>query len=105
MGRAHSGHVAVLVVDLHFPLAGDLKAKRKELSSLKAQLAGRLGVAVSETGFQDLWQRAELTLALTAGSGRAAADGAARIEDWLLARVPGGVSVQRALVSTRDLLG
>lgn len=102
---ARTGFVAVLVIELHFPLAGSLKAKRKDLASLKAQLSGRLRVAVAETGFQDLWQRAELTVALTAGSHAAAADGAARVEEWLLARVPGGVSVQRALISTGDLLG
>ena len=33
-----SGFVAVLVIDLHFPDAGSLKGKRKELSSIKAQL-------------------------------------------------------------------
>ena len=42
-----SGFVAVLVIDLHFPDAGSLKGKRKELSSIKAQLHGRLGRAVS----------------------------------------------------------
>ena len=63
-----SGFVAVLVIDLHFPDAGSLKSKRKELSSIKAQLHGRLGVAVSETDHQDLWQRATLTAALTGGS-------------------------------------
>ena len=63
-----SGFVAVLVIELHFPEAGSLKGKRKELSSVKAQLHGRLGVAVAETGHQDLWQRATLTAALTGGS-------------------------------------
>ena len=42
---ASSGFVAVLVIDLHFPDAGSLKSKRKELSSIKAQLHGRLGAA------------------------------------------------------------
>ena len=45
--------MAVLVIDLHFPDAGSLKAKRKELSSVKAQLHGRLGAAVSEIDHQD----------------------------------------------------
>ena len=35
---SQSGFVAVLVIDLHFPDAGSLKGKRKELSSIKAQL-------------------------------------------------------------------
>jgi uncharacterized protein len=48
------GFVAVLVIDVHFPDAGSLKGKRKELSSLKALLHQRLGVAVAETDHQDL---------------------------------------------------
>ena len=43
---SEAGFVAVLVIDLHFPESGSLKSKRKELSSIKAQLHGRLGVAV-----------------------------------------------------------
>jgi uncharacterized protein YlxP (DUF503 family) len=65
---AAGGFVAVLVIELHFPDAGSLKAKRKQLSSIKAQLHGRLGAAVSETDHQDLWQRATLTASLTGGS-------------------------------------
>ena len=60
---AQGGFVAVLVIDLHFPEAESLKAKRKELSSIKAQLRGRLGLAVAEVDHHDLWQRARLTLA------------------------------------------
>ncbi len=70
-----SGFVAVLVIDLHFPDAGSLKGKRKELSSIKAQLHGRLGAAVAEVDHQDLWQRARLTAALTGGSLRRARRG------------------------------
>ena len=68
------GFVAVLVIDLHFPDAGSLKAKRKELSSIKAQLQTRMHVAVSETAHQDLWQRATLTAALTGGTPAPARD-------------------------------
>ena len=39
-------YVALMVVHLHFPDAHSLKGKRKELSSVKAQLHGRLGLAV-----------------------------------------------------------
>src|SRR5581483_7617102 len=98
-----SGFVAVLVIDLHFPDAGSLKGKRKELSSIKAQLRGRLGVAVAEVDHQDLWQRARLTAALTSGSMTtlgAAADG---VERWLHARLPDRVHVERMLVSVEDL--
>jgi hypothetical protein len=101
---SRSGFVAVLVIDLHFPDAGSLKAKRKELSSIKAQLQGRLGVAVAETEHQDLWQRARLVGALTGGSATRLAETADNVERWLLARCPDGARVQRVIASVEDLL-
>ena len=98
-----SGYVAVLVIDLHFPEAGSLKAKRKELSSIKAQLQTRMGVAVSETGHQDLWQRAQLLAALTGGSPGPLAAAADKVERWVLARCPDGAHVERVLLSMEDL--
>ena len=100
---AASGFVAVLVVDLHFPDAGSLKSKRKELSSIKAQLHGRLGAAVAEVAHQDLWQRATLTAALTGGSLSALCSAADNVERWLHARWPDGVQVQRIVTSVDDL--
>jgi len=99
-----SGYVAVLVIDLHFPEAGSLKSKRKELASIKAQLHGRLGVAVSEVDHQNLWQRARLTAALTGGSLAVLAAAADNVERWLQARCPDGVRVERVLASVEDLL-
>ena len=46
-------YVALLLVHLHFPEAGSLKAKRKDLASVKAQLHGRMGCAVAEVDHQD----------------------------------------------------
>jgi uncharacterized protein YlxP (DUF503 family) len=98
-----SGFVAVLVVDLHFPEAGSLKSKRKELSSIKAGLHGRLGAAVAETEFQDLWQRARLTVSLTGGSSSLLASAVDKMERWLQSRCPDGVFVERILTSVDDL--
>ena len=95
----------MLVIELHFPDAGSLKGKRKELSSIKAQLSGRLGVAVSETGYQDLWQRARLTAALTGGSLRRLAAATDEVERWILSRCPEGASVERLVASVEDLRG
>jgi uncharacterized protein YlxP (DUF503 family) len=99
------GFVAVLVIELHFPDAYGLKAKRKELSSIKAQLRSRLGAAVSETGNHDLWQRATLTASLTGGSLRTLGAAADEVERWVLARCPDGVRVERLLASVEDLRG
>jgi uncharacterized protein YlxP (DUF503 family) len=98
-----SGFVAVLLIDLHFPEASDLKGKRKELSSIKSQLHGRLGVAVAETDHQDLWQRSRLTAALTGGDLSTLTTATDRVERWLEARVPDGVSVERIIASVEDL--
>lgn len=100
-----SGFVALLIIDLHFPEAGSLKSKRRELSSIKAQLHTRLGAAVAEVDHQDLWQRARLTAALTSGSHSALSAAADGVERWLMARCPDGVSVQRVIASVEDLQG
>ena len=100
-----SGFVAVLVIDLHFPEAGSLKSKRKELASVKAQLHGRLGAAVAEVDHQDLWQRARLTAALTGGSLATLSAAADKLERWLDARFPDGVSVHRTIASIEELQG
>jgi uncharacterized protein YlxP (DUF503 family) len=100
---AASGFVAVLVIDLHFPEAGSLKSKRKELSSIKAQLHGRLGAAVAEVGYHDLWQRARLTAALTGGSLRTLESAVDNVERWLESRCPDGVRMERIVASVEDL--
>jgi len=100
-----SGFVAVLVIDLHFPQAGSLKSKRQELSSVKAQLHRRLGVAVSETDHHELWQRATLTAALTARSLSSLTGAVENVERWLHARFPDGVRVERLIASVEDLRG
>jgi uncharacterized protein len=100
---SESGFVAVLVIELHFPEAGSLKAKRKDLQSIKAVLHGRFGAAVAETAHQDLWQRATLTAALTSGSLAHLSEATDHIEDWLEARCPAGVRIERVCASLRDL--
>ena len=57
--------VCILEINLHFPDNASLKGKRKELSSVKAQLQRRFGAAVAETDHHDLWQRSELTAGIS----------------------------------------
>ena len=66
MRRVGAGYVGILSVELHFPEAGSLKAKRKDLLSVKAQLQRRFGASVAEVDHHDLWQRARLTLSCVA---------------------------------------
>ena len=96
--------VAVLVIHLHFPEAGSLKAKRRELAPVKAFLSNRIGAAVSEVGHHDAWQRAVLVAALTGdapGRLEAATDA---IERWLDAHFPEGARVERTIHSLHDLV-
>jgi uncharacterized protein YlxP (DUF503 family) len=92
-------YVALLLVHLHFPEAGSLKAKRKDLASVKAQLHGRMGVTVAEVEHQDLWQRATLAAALTGGSASQLDAATDRVERFLLDRFPETCTVQRTLMS------
>jgi len=96
-------YVAVLLIDLHFPDAGSLKAKRKDVQSVKAQIHGRLGAAVAEVGGQDTWQRSTLSVALTSGSTAELQKAADRVERYLVDRFPDTVSVRRTLASSEDL--
>ena len=97
------GYVAVMVIHLHFPDAGSLKAKRQELSSLKAQLRTRLHLSAAETDHQDIWQRATLTAALVGPDLRALGAAADDAERFVLARCPAGARFERYLVSVEDL--
>jgi uncharacterized protein YlxP (DUF503 family) len=98
-----SAYVALLLIDLHFPDAGSLKAKRKELQSVKAQLHGRLGAAVAEVEHHDLWQRSTLSAALTSGSMGQLERQADTVERWLIDRYPDFVSVRRLFSSDEDI--
>jgi uncharacterized protein YlxP (DUF503 family) len=98
-----SAYVALLLVDLHFPQAGSLKAKRKELSSLKGQLQQRLHCAVAEVDHQDTWQRAQLSVALTSGSLGQLDRQAATVERYIVDRFPDTASIQHFVTSVEDI--
>ncbi|HWD86429.1 MAG TPA: DUF503 domain-containing protein [Solirubrobacteraceae bacterium] len=103
MSDPGGGFVAVLVLDLHFPEAGSLKAKRRDLHSIKAILHRRFGATVAETDYHELWQRARLTVALVSGSAAHLEEAVDHMCGWLDARCPAGVGVERMFASTDDL--
>jgi uncharacterized protein len=98
-----SAYVALLTIHLHFPDAGSLKAKRKELASVKALLHQRLGLAVAEVDHQDLWQRATLAGALVSGSMRMLENACDDVQRFLDARFPQGARIDRTLTSFSDV--
>lgn len=78
-----AGYVGILTFELHFPEAGSLKGKRKHVASAKAQLANRFGAAVAEVDHHELWQRAQLTLAVATREAREAERLLDDAERWL----------------------
>jgi uncharacterized protein YlxP (DUF503 family) len=96
--------VCLLEIHLHFPDNGSLKGKRKELSSLKAQLQRRFGAAVAETAHHDLWQRSELTAALVGREAGALTNKAAALERYVTSMFPDSARVECRMVSREDLL-
>lgn len=102
-GDGPQAFVAILSVELHFPQAGSLKARRAELAPVKAYVQ-RLGGSVAEAGPHDLWQRATLVAAFTAGAPAHLEATSDRLEAWLDARFPGGARVRKTVNSLRDLL-
>jgi uncharacterized protein len=97
--------VALVEIELHFPEGNSLKAKRKEVSSLKEQLRRRFGASVAETAHHDLWQRATLTAALVGRDAGRLSDAEAGLERFVRGRFPDGASFDRTLVSTTEVLG
>ena len=53
--------IGVLTIELHFPEAQSLKAKRMVVKSIKDRLRRKFNIAIAETGYLELWQRAELS--------------------------------------------
>lgn len=58
----------LLVVEIHLNAATNLKAKRMVVRHLLDAARQRYGVAASETGYHDKWQRAELGFAAVGAS-------------------------------------
>ena len=96
--------VCILEINLHFPDNASLKGKRKELSSVKAQLQRRFGAAVAETDHHELWQRSELTAAMVGRDLTDLSTRARALERYVISMFPDGVSVECRMVSREDLL-
>lgn len=60
-------HVLALAIDLHFPSSQSLKEKRALLRPLVDGVRHRFVVSVAEVQYQDLWQRAEVGVAIVSG--------------------------------------
>jgi uncharacterized protein YlxP (DUF503 family) len=61
-------HAAAVTFDLHVPESRSLKAKRAVIRPVVDSLRHRFHLSVAETGHLDQWQRAEIGVAIVAGS-------------------------------------
>jgi uncharacterized protein YlxP (DUF503 family) len=93
--------VELIEVRLHFGEVEDLKGKRKLVKSIKDGVRQRFGASVAEIDGHDKWQRSTLLCALV-GEGDVSdrADGMVR---FIESRCPEGCSVERDLLSLRDI--
>jgi uncharacterized protein YlxP (DUF503 family) len=98
-----SGYVGILTFDLHFPEGGSLKAKRKELLSLKSDLQRRVGAAVAEVDHHELWQRARLTVALVDNHQRSLSERLDEAERLASAQGYEAMRFERSIVTPEDL--
>ena len=98
-----SPFVELIEIRLHFGEVQDLKGKRKLVKSLKDSVRKRFGASVAEIDGHDKWQRSTLLCALVGDSGISdRADGLVRFVE---SRCPDGCSVERDLLSLRDIRG
>jgi len=75
--------VGLLEIDLYGEQFHSLKDKRRLLSSLKERLQNKFNIAVAESDYQDLWQKAQLSV-VTLGPGRGVLEATFRqIEDFI----------------------
>jgi len=75
--------VGLMEIDLFAEPFHSLKEKRRLLSSLKERLKHKFNIAVAESAYQELWQKAQLTV-VTLGSDRSVLDDLFRqIEDFI----------------------
>lgn len=98
-----SPFVELIEIRLHFGEVQDLKGKRKLVKSLKDSVRKRFGASVAEIDGHDKWQRSTLLCALVGDGGVSdRADGLVRFVE---SRCPEGCSVERDLLSLRDIRG
>jgi uncharacterized protein len=75
--------IGVLSLELHLPDAQSLKEKRSVVKSMKDRLRNTYNVSVAETGHQDVWQRAEITVCLVASDRRQAESALAAVDSFV----------------------
>lgn len=75
--------IGMLVIDLFNEQFHSLKEKRQLLSSLKKRLKNKFNIAIAESDYQDLWQKAQIAV-VSLGLSRTIVDNTFKeIEDFI----------------------
>jgi uncharacterized protein YlxP (DUF503 family) len=75
--------IGMLVIDLFNEQFHSLKEKRQLLASLKKRLKNKFNIAITESGDQELWQKAQISI-VSLAAGRNILDSTFKeIEDFI----------------------
>jgi hypothetical protein len=89
--------IGLLEIDLFAEEFHSLKEKRRLLSSLKERLKHKFNIAVAESDYQDLWQKAQLSV-VTIGPNRAVLESVfQQVEDFIYQNYAVEISRMKAL--------
>ena len=64
LNKSSKGFVGIITAELYFPDNGSLKGKRMYLRRIRDQVTRRHGASFAEVGYQDLWQRSRVIIAV-----------------------------------------
>jgi uncharacterized protein YlxP (DUF503 family) len=83
LNRSSKGFVGILAAELYFPENGSLKGKRMYLRRIRDQVTGRHGASFAEVGYQDLWQRSRVVIAVASSDMRVLEEALDRLRAYL----------------------
>jgi uncharacterized protein YlxP (DUF503 family) len=75
--------IGLLVIDLFAEQFHSLKDKRRLVSSLKERLQNKFNISVAESDYQDLWQKAQLSIASLGPTHASLEDRFRQIEEFI----------------------
>ena len=73
-------HILEITIQLLIPISHSLKDKRSIVKSLIKRIQNQFSISIAESGFQEMWQRARLTLVLVSSDMKLLNDNRQKIE-------------------------
>lgn len=93
-------HIGVLGLDFHLPGCASLKEKRSRLQRLRDKFGRAPNLAVCESGYQDMHQRARWDVVAVASSATVVERALGDVETWVQERLDATlINVEREMLS------